>query len=452
MTQSHLLDMRPTTLRQSVGLVDRLCTDDEMLRYLLETESSRRSLERYVFELNRQVGESVEATRQAEMTAQGKSDFLAMMSHEMRTPLNGIIGMTSLLESKSLEERERECIEVIRRSGETLLAIIDDVLDFSKIEAGRLTLECADFNPARATLDAIQIVERSAAAKSLTLSAHLDPALPALVSGDVMRLRQVLLNLLSNAIKFTAEGEIVVRVELRSASSADCSTGYELYFSVRDNGIGISPEQQSRLFQPFSQAEASTARMFGGTGLGLAISKRLVDLMGGAIGVESRPNEGSRFWFTIAVRASVAAPPRPVAKAPAAPPATAGFRLLLVEDNPINQKVACLMLHKLGYQVDVARNGLEALDAVASAHYDLILMDCVMPEMDGFEATRRLRASAGHAAEVPIIAMTANAFADDRKACLAAGMNDFLSKPVRQSELAAKLEGLLQSAACPLSR
>jgi signal transduction histidine kinase/ActR/RegA family two-component response regulator len=451
MTQSHLPDMRPTTLRQSVGLVERLCTDDEVLHYLLETESSRQSLERYAFELNRQVGESAKATRQAEMTAQGTSDFLAMMSHEMRTPLNGIIGMTSLLESKSLEERERECIEVIRRSGETLLAIIDDVLDFSKIEAGRLTLECADFSPARAALDAIQIVERSAAAKSLTLSTHLDPALPALVSGDVMRLRQVLLNLLSNAIKFTAEGEIVVRVELRSASSTDCSTGCELYFSVNDNGIGISPEQQSRLFQPFSQAEASTARMFGGTGLGLAISKRLVDLMGGTIGVESRPNEGSRFWFTIAVRASVAEPPRPVAPVPATPPAT-GFRLLLVEDNPINQKVACLMLHKLGYQVDVASNGLEALSAFASARYDLILMDCVMPEMDGFEATRRLRASAGHAAEVPIVAMTANAFADDRKACLAAGMNDFLSKPVRHSELAAKLEGLLQSAACPLSR
>jgi signal transduction histidine kinase/ActR/RegA family two-component response regulator len=447
MTQSHLLDMRPTTLRQSVGLVDRLCTDDEMLHYLLETESSRQSLERYAFELNRQVGESTKATRQAEMTAQGKSDFLAMMSHEMRTPLNGIIGMTGLLESKNLEERERECIEVIRRSGETLLAIIDDVLDFSKIEAGRLALECADFNPVRATLDAIQIVERSAAAKSLTLSTHLDPALPALVSGDVMRLRQVLLNLLSNAIKFTAEGEIVVRVELRSASSTDC----ELYFSVKDNGIGINQEQQSRLFQPFSQAETSTARMFGGTGLGLAISKRLVDLMGGTIGVESRPNEGSRFWFTIAVRASVAAPPRPMAPVPAAPAAT-GFRLLLVEDNPINQKVACLMLHKLGYQVDLASNGLEALGAVASARYDLILMDCVMPEMDGFEATRRLRAGAGHAAEVPILAMTANAFADDRKACLAAGMNDFLSKPVRQSELAAKLEGLLQSAACPLSR
>ena len=448
MTQSHLPDMRPNTLRQSVGLVDRLCTDDEMLHYLLETESSRQSLERYAFELNRQVGESAKATRQAEITAQGKSDFLAMMSHEMRTPLNGIIGMTGLLESKNLDERERECVDIIRRSGETLLAIIDDVLDFSKIEAGSLTLESADFDPARATLDAIQMVERSALAKSLTVSAHLDPALPAMVSGDVMRLRQVLLNLLSNAIKFTAQGEVLVRAELRSLAPSGC----ELYFSVTDSGIGINEEQQSRLFQPFSQAEASTARMFGGTGLGLAICKRLAGLMGGSIGVESRPGSGSRFWFTIRVGASLAAPSRPAALSGAAPGSIASFHLLLVEDNPINQKVALLMLHKLGYRVDVANNGFEALKAVASTRYDLILMDCVMPEMDGFEATRRLRNAGGRASEVPIVAMTANAFADDRKACLAAGMNDFLSKPVRQTELAAKLDGLLQSAACPLTR
>jgi len=447
MTQSHLPDMRPNTLRQSVGLVDRLCTDDEMLNYLLETESSRQSLERYAFELNRQVGESAKATRQAEMTAQGKSDFLAMMSHEMRTPLNGIIGMSGLLESKNLDDNQRECVEVIRRSGETLLAIIDDVLDFSKIEAGRLTLESADFDPARAILDAIQIVERSAVAKSLTLSTHLDPALPAMVSGDVMRLRQVLLNLLSNAIKFTSEGEIVVRGELRSAAS----DGYELYFSVTDGGIGISEEQQARLFQPFSQANASTARMFGGTGLGLAICKRLAGLMGGNIGVESRPAQGSCFWFTIRVGGAAPEPLRLVTQSGTTAPAT-GFRLLLVEDNPINQRVARLVLDKLGYQVDVANNGFEALDAVDSVRYDLILMDCIMPEMDGFEATRRLRSAGGRAAEVPIIAMTANAFEDDRKACLAAGMNDFLSKPVRQTELAAKLEGLLQSAACPLTR
>jgi CheY-like chemotaxis protein len=257
----------------------------------------------------------------------------------------------------------------------------------------------------------------------------------------------VLLNLLSNAIKFTSEGEIVVRGELRLAAS----DGYELYFSVTDGGIGISEEQQARLFQPFSQANVSTARMFGGTGLGLAICKRLAGLMGGNIGVESRPAQGSCFWFTIRVGAAAPEPLRLVTKSGTTGPAT-GFRLLLVEDNPINQKVARLVLDKLGYQVDVANNGFEALDAVDSVRYDLILMDCIMPEMDGFEATRRLRSAGGRAAEVPIIAMTASAFEDDRKACLAAGMNDFLSKPVRQSELAAKLEGLLQSAACPLTR
>ena len=248
MTQSHVPDMRSNTLRQSVGLVDRLSTDDEMLHYILEAESSRQSIERYAFELNRQVGESAKATRDAEMSAQGKSDFLAMMSHEMRTPLNGIVGMTSLLESKTMDDGQRECVEVIRRSSETLLAIIDDVLDFSKIDAGCLTLENNDFDPTRAVLDAMQIVERSAAAKSLTLSSHLDPALPTLVSGDAMRLRQILLNLLSNAVKFTAEGEIIVCAELRSAEAG----GFELYFSVIDSGIGIAEEQQSRLFQPFS--------------------------------------------------------------------------------------------------------------------------------------------------------------------------------------------------------
>ena len=439
--------MRPNTLRQSVGLVDRLCTDDEMLDYILEAESSRQSLERYAFELNRQVGESAKATREAEMSAQGKSDFLAMMSHEMRTPLNGIIGMTSLLESKSMDAAQRECVEVIRRSGETLLAIIDDVLDFSKIEAGCLRLENTDFDPARAVLDAMKIVERSAAVKSLRLSSHLDPALPPLVAGDVMRLRQILLNLLSNAVKFTAEGEIIAHAELRSTNSG----GFELYFSVTDSGIGIAEEQRSRLFQPFSQADASIARMFGGTGLGLAISKRLAGLMGGTIGVESRLGAGSRFWFTIRVAAPAMPPPQAKSQTAAAPPVK-GLRLLLVEDNPINRKVALLMLQKLGYQVDVANDGAEALQAAASTRYDLILMDCVMPVVDGFEATRRLRAAGGHSAEVPILAMTANAFADDRKACLAAGMNDFLSKPVRQSELAAKLDGLLQSAACPLTR
>src|SRR5690349_9781159 len=447
MTQSHVPDMRPNTLRQSVGLVDRLCTDDEMLDYILEAESSRQSLERYAFELNRQVGESAKATRQAEMSAQGKSDFLAMMSHEMRTPLNGIIGMTSLLESKTMDEAQHECVEVIRRSGETLLAIIDDVLDFSKIEAGCLRLENTDFDPARAVLDAMKIVERSAAAKSLTLSSQLDPALPPLVSGDVMRLRQILLNLLSNAVKFTAKGEIIARAELHSASNG----GFELYFSVADSGIGIAEEQQLRLFQPFSQADASIARVFGGTGLGLAISKRLAGLMGGTIGVESRLGAGSLFWFTIRVAAPAVPLPQPEPQTVAASPAKR-LRLLLVEDNPINRKVALLMLQKLGYQVDVANDGAEALQAASSTHYDLILMDCVMPVVDGFEATRRLRAVGGYSAEVPILAMTANAFADDRKACLAAGMNDFLSKPVRQSELAAKLDGLLQSAACPLTR
>ncbi|HEY3936181.1 MAG TPA: ATP-binding protein [Bryobacteraceae bacterium] len=429
---------RPNTLRQSVGLVDRICTDEEMLQYLLEVESSRQDLQRSTLHLNQLVDESAKAMREIELASQAKGDFLAMMSHEMRTPLNGIIGMTAVLRSRSIAEEDRDCVETIRQSGEALLAIIDDVLDFSKIEAGRLQLENADFKIASAIEEALQIVRGTAALKPLTLATFIDPAIPSTVSGDFNRLRQILLNFLSNAIKFTAEGEIAVRAELRDR----LRDGYELYFSVSDQGIGITPEQQARLFQPFSQAEASTTRKFGGTGLGLVICKRLAELMGGSIGVTSSYGHGSSFWFTIKVRATAGAAlpsTRSACLLPRPCPAR-NSRLLLVEDNTINQKVALLMLEKLGHQVDVAANGYEALSAMAGAHYDVVLMDCMMPEMDGFEATRRLRSLGGYAAEVPVIAMTASAFAEDRLACLAAGMTDFLSKPVRESELGSKLD------------
>ncbi len=416
-------DFRPLALRQSVGLVERRCSESEMLHYLLQAEASRQELER---------------------AAQRKSDFLAAMSHEIRTPLNGIIGMTAILLAKKLDDAERDCVEIIRNSGEALLSIIDEILDFSKIEAGQMELECAEFELAQALQGALQIVTPAAARKSIRLLSEIDPAIPRAIRGDLVRLRQVLLNLLSNAVKFSAQGNVELNVTLAAAQPGE----YELRFTVTDQGIGIGEHEQARLFQPFRQADASTTRKFGGTGLGLAISKRLVELMGGTIGVNSRPGHGSSFWFTI--KALPSSEPMPaINEAPTPPlvvdPAIQNFRILLVEDNGINQKVALLMLKGLGYRADTVANGIEALAAIASKEYDLVLMDCLMPQMDGFETTRRIRAQSGAGSQVPIVAMTANAFAKDREECLAAGMSDFIPKPVRREELRQKLAAWLPS-------
>lgn len=389
------------------------------------------------------------AKEAAEESTRAKGIFLATMSHELRTPMNGVLGCTQLLKDTSLTDQQRELIETMHRSADALLTLVNDILDFSKIEAGKMTLEVANVNLRSLICDVTTLTEGLASKKDLTVSVQIDPDVPEEFRGDPIRLRQILFNLVGNAIKFTERGRVTVSVSLKQGRT-EGSDAVVLQWRIQDTGIGMTPEQQARLFQAYAQADASTTRKFGGTGLGLMICHQLVQLMGGAITVESSIGQGSTFAYTTnllpaihrdASASSLGTDQRSVGEQ------GGSLRVLVADDNEINQVVACKFLQKLGCHVEIARTGREAVEAITRTVYDVVLMDCEMPEMDGYEATREVRCrEEGTPSHLPIMALTGHASDEDAQKCHQAGMDKVMTKPLTLPILRASLQELLQQA------
>ena len=432
-------------LMMSLRYINRNISENIELR--LDASAREETLKRKTQELSTEIiyrsqveTDLLKAKEIAEESARIKSEFLANMSHEIRTPMNGVLGMLDLLSETSLSPLQVDWVKTALSSGQVLLEIINDVLDFSKLEADKLEVEHVDFNLIDLVEEVRILLSNRAHSKGLALTCQLPPNMPPCWRGDPMRIRQVLSNLMSNAVKFTEQGEVTLRI-IRSMTTDNTN---EVRFEIHDTGIGISESTLSRLFEPFVQADGATSRRFGGSGLGLSISKKLVQLMGGTMGATSLFGKGSCFWFTLPLIKSenVLSNNRVVIEAAKAQqPNYQDKKVLVVEDNKINQKVIVAKLRKYNIEPDVVENGLLALDKLAQGHYDLIFMDCHMPVMDGYTATRELRLmeSQKNIARQTVIALTANALEGEREICLAAGMDDYISKPIITSQLTALL-------------